>query len=80
MADKKILASNGALVDAFVFEGEDLAIEYGDGTTYKIPPHKVHALLIQSKLPSGDTCWIVPEKSPITRLPIVVIEKENTNG
>lgn len=81
MADKKVRASNGSLVDAFVYEGEELAMEYHDGTTVIIPPNKIHQVLLPARLADGESCWIVVEKTPITRLPIVVIEKKaNSHG
>lgn len=76
MADKQVRASNGSLVEAFVYEGEDLAMEYSDGTLHPIPADKIHHVLFPSRLADGEKCWIVVEKTPITRLPIVVIEKK----
>lgn len=66
---------------AYIYEGERIAVEYPDGTTVEIPPNKVHMMLLDSMLPSGESCHILLEKTPITRLPIVVLEeKEKVNG
>ena len=64
----------GTLKDVFIYEGERIAVEYPDGTTFEVPSDKVHMMLNPSFLPSGETCHILMEKSPITRLPLVVLE------
>ncbi len=74
MADKEITAELGKITTAFVYEGERLAVEYPDGTLYEIPAHRIHTVLLAGMLPDGERCKIVPVKSPITRLPIVVVE------
>ncbi len=74
MAQGVIKTIRGNLEEAFIYEGERVAIEYPDGTSYEIPPHKVHAVLFSSLLPDGEECMILPEKSPVTRLPLVILD------
>lgn len=71
MAEKTVVR-NGHEFTAFVYEGEDLALEYPDGTIIPIPSDKLHLCLFDGHLPDGNPCKIVLEKSPITRLPIVL--------
>lgn len=71
MAEKTVIR-NGRELTAFVYEGEDLALEYPDGTIVPIPPDKVSFCLLDAQLPDGHPCKILLEKSPITRLPIIL--------
>jgi hypothetical protein len=79
MADGYIL-ENGTLTPAFIYEGEKIAVEYPTGTKgaekgihFEVPPAKVHTMLRNATLPSGEPCTVLLEKSPITRLPLVVL-------
>jgi hypothetical protein len=69
---EQVVTNNGYQYTAFVYEGEPLALEYPDGTIIPIPPDKVHMFLISGFLLSGEPCKILLEKSPISRLDIVV--------
>lgn len=71
MAEQQVLI-NGCEYTAFVYEGEAIALEYPDGTTVSIPSDKVHMALVSGMLISGEPCKILLEKSPFTRLPIVL--------
>ena len=73
MAEGYILSSN-TLVPVYIYEGERIAVEYPNGETVEIPPSQIHMMLIKHKLPSGEDCHILMEKSPVSRLPLVVIE------
>jgi hypothetical protein len=73
MAQGKVLIE-GFLVDAFIYEGEKLAVEYPNGENVPIPLDRVFTVLLDRLLLSGEPCKIVPAKSPITRLDIVVLE------
>lgn len=61
--------------EAFIYEGEKLAVEYPSGDTVEIPKHRVHAILLDRLLPSGEPCSVVPLKTPLTRLDIVVLDE-----
>lgn len=73
MAEGKYV-HNGYLIDAFIYQGERIGMEYPDGTVIEIPPHKVHMVLREERLPSGESCHILAEKTPLTRLDIVVMD------
>lgn len=76
-----IIEGDRRLKEAYIYEGERIAVEYPNGQTVEIPPNKVHMMLTKGRLPSGEPCHILMEKSPMTRLPIVVLEeKEKVNG
>jgi hypothetical protein len=62
------------LIDAFIYEGERIGMEYPDGTVLEIPPHKVHMVLRPERLPDGSPCHILAEKTPMTRLDIVLMD------
>ena len=73
MADGFILSGN-TLIPAFIYEGERIAIEYPDGVSFEVPPSKVHIMLHSAIAANGEECHILMEKSPITRLPLVVLD------
>lgn len=73
MAEGFILR-NSTLVPVFVYEGERIAVEYPDGTTFEVPPNKVHMMLYPAIHQSGEPCHVLLDQSPITRLPLVVLE------
>jgi hypothetical protein len=74
MAMRQVL-SEGRLIEAFVYEGEDIAAEYPDGTCVQIPKNRVHTLVHKGILADGSPCYILLEKTPMTRLDIVLVEE-----
>lgn len=64
----------GNLVEQFVYEGENIAAEYPDGKLVNIPKDRVHTLVRKGTLADGAPCYVLFEKTPMTRLDIVVIE------
>lgn len=75
MAEKFILI-DGKLIEAFVYEGEDLGIEYHDGTVLSIPNDKLYLVLREAQLPDGESCHVVLRKSPLTRLDVVIVPEK----
>lgn len=75
---KRLTVNNGYVSESFVYEGEDLGIQYPDGTVLPIPPSKTIFCLFDAVLhPSKHPCKIVMPLTPVTRLPIVELTKES---
>lgn len=70
-----MILSDGRLVDAYIYEGENIAVEYPDGKTFEVPRNKIHTLTMKATLPDGTSCNVLLEKTPMTRLDIVVLEE-----
>jgi len=75
MADGFVLGSNNRLEEAYIYEGERIAVEYPDGTTSEIAPQNVHKALRNAFLPDGEPCQVLLEKTPLSRYDIVVLDK-----
>ena len=73
MTDGFVLAGNRQ-IPVFIYEGEKIAIEYPSGKTYEIPKEHIPTVLHRGILPNGENCQVLNLLSPITRLPIVVLE------
>lgn len=74
MAEQEVVR-NGKLMVDFLYEGEALALEYPDGTLIPIPDNKIYMFLMNACTTDGEACKIVMAKSPLTHLPIVVVDK-----
>lgn len=74
--------ANGTVVygsrqySVFIYEGEDLAVQYPDGTLIPIPRNRIHTLLSDAVDLNGEPCKVVPQLTPISRLPIVSVSKD----
>lgn len=76
---KKLTINNGYVSESFVYEGENLGLQYPDGTIIPIPSSKTILCLMDGVLQENKhPCKIVLPLSPITRLPIVEIPKEKS--
>lgn len=77
MGIKNIVDSSNRTIEAFIYEGENLAIKYPDGTLIAIPKNRVHTLLYSTKLPNGEVCHRVFSKTPFSNLPIVINDQKS---
>lgn len=68
-----LIRAGNSVVETFIYEGENIAAEYPSGELFPIPSDKVHMMLRNEVLPDGTPCKVLLEKTPMTRLEIVVI-------
>ncbi len=63
------------LVDAFIYEGERIGLQYPDGTVEEIPSNKIYIALRSAIRFDGEECQVLLAKSPVTRMDIVPLEE-----
>lgn len=71
-----IVVRDGRFINARIYGGEDIGILYPDGTVAVIPPDTIHKVLRDATLPDGEPCHVLLDLSPLTRLPIIILDTE----